>query len=86
MKITIQKLSAFLVLVLMYPLYSAAQFQYISPAPGSKFHDPTTNIILKSGGIIRESSLQKNLFSVKGSLSGNHTCEIKSAGVATIQK
>jgi hypothetical protein len=79
MKITIQKLFAFLVLVLTYPLYSAAQFQYISPAPSSKFHDPTTNIILKNGGTIRESSLRKNLFSVKGSVSGNHAFDIKIA-------
>ncbi|MBA3649326.1 MAG: aryl-sulfate sulfotransferase [Chitinophagales bacterium] len=51
-----------------------AQFKYISPLPGSALHYPETNIILKNGNMIDKSSISnKNLFTVSGSISGNHS-------------
>ena len=52
---------------------SSAQFQYISPLPGSKMHHVETNIILRNGNLIDEASLKnQNLFTVTGSSSGRH--------------
>src|SRR5262245_59929195 len=56
-----------------------AQFQYVSPVPGSKLHNPETNIILRPGSIIEAASVQAGLFQVEGSLSGNHECIVKLA-------
>lgn len=51
-----------------------AQFSYVSPMPGSKFHNPETNIILLNGQLIDESSIHgADLLTIVGSVSGNHT-------------
>lgn len=66
---------------LAFPFFSQAQFQYISPVPGSKYHDPNTTITLRNGNQLDEASLlTKNLFRVQGSLSGKHDYEVKLAG------
>lgn len=49
-----------------------AQFQYISPKPGSAMHHPQTNIILRNGGLIATSTLQPENFVVTGANSGRH--------------
>ncbi|HYV90572.1 MAG TPA: aryl-sulfate sulfotransferase [Chitinophagales bacterium] len=57
--------------------FSNAQFQYVSPDPGSKLLDPNTTIILRCESLPDESSVHtKNIFTVKGSISGKHECEI----------
>jgi hypothetical protein len=53
-----------------------AQFQYISPKPGSQYHNAETNIILKNGNPIDESSLLPSLVHVTGSISGMHEARI----------
>ena len=50
-----------------------AQFQYINPVPGSSFHNPETNIILKNGNYIDRNSVKdKGLVKIRGSKSGLH--------------
>lgn len=66
--------------ILAFPFFSQAQFQYLSPEPGSKYHNPNTTIILRNGNQLDEASLQtKHLFKVQGSLSGKHDFEVKLA-------
>ncbi|MBA3648830.1 MAG: aryl-sulfate sulfotransferase [Chitinophagales bacterium] len=55
---------------------SSAQFQYISPVPGSIYHNPSTNIILKNGNLIDSLSLTPGLFTVVGSVSGVHSIRV----------
>jgi len=47
-------------------------FEYISPIPNSGYCSPQTNIILRQGEFIDESTLNKNLINITGSESGNH--------------
>ena len=64
--------------LLACPFFSYAQFQYLSPEPGSKYHDPNTTITLRNGNQLDETSLlTKHLFRVQGSLSGKHDCKVK---------
>jgi hypothetical protein len=57
---------------------ASAQFQYISPLPASKYHNPGCNIILRPGGTIDAASMDNHsLFHVSGSLSGTHEISIK---------
>ncbi|MEO6168039.1 MAG: aryl-sulfate sulfotransferase [Chitinophagales bacterium] len=52
---------------------SYAQFNYVSPVPGSKYHNPATNIILSNGADIDRQSISDNtLLQITGSISGNH--------------
>src|SRR4030095_11538262 len=52
---------------------ASAQFQYVSPMPGSRMHYPQTNIILRNGDLINAASLaDPDFFFVSGSLSGTH--------------
>src|SRR6266446_10787730 len=69
--------SLVLFFILASTSFSSAQFQYISPEPGSKFHDPNTSIILRNGNLLDENSLlTKNIFTITGSVSGKHNCKI----------
>jgi hypothetical protein len=34
-----------------------AQFRYINPVPGSQYHNPETNIILRNGGFIDRTTI-----------------------------
>ncbi|MEO5675044.1 MAG: arylsulfotransferase family protein [Chitinophagales bacterium] len=75
-------IQSFLVILLLIGqiLFAAAQYQYISPQPDSKYHNPSTNIILRNGNLVDESSLTtKDIFNVVGSLSGEHPCKVKLA-------
>ncbi|MBA3647837.1 MAG: aryl-sulfate sulfotransferase [Chitinophagales bacterium] len=52
------------------------QFQFIAPQPGSLYHNPERTIVIRDGRPIVESSLHcKNLFTIRGSSSGNHEFE-----------
>ncbi|HYV92728.1 MAG TPA: aryl-sulfate sulfotransferase [Chitinophagales bacterium] len=63
--------------VLLFLATSAmAQFQYISPLPGSKIHHKETNIILKNGSFIKPASLRSDLVSITGTKSGGHHARI----------
>ncbi|MEO6169273.1 MAG: arylsulfotransferase family protein, partial [Chitinophagales bacterium] len=54
--------------------FALAQFNYISPMPGSLYHNPQTNIILKNGQLIDKASVtSSDLLEIVGSVSGNHT-------------
>ncbi len=54
-----------------------AQVQYFSPVPFSKFNNPKTNIILGIGReVLTSSADKKKLFTVTGSLSGNHNVKV----------
>src|SRR5215831_14734257 len=51
-----------------------SQFSYINPMPGSGFHYPETNIILKSSLLIDKQSVNdKHLVEITGSITGNHS-------------
>ena len=53
---------------------AVAQFSYVNPVPGSKYHNPQANIILKNGALLDRSSVaEKGLIEISGSLSGKHT-------------
>lgn len=65
-----------LLILLCFEKKSSAQYQYVSPVPGSTYHHPETNIILKNGGLIDRGSLSPSLLTVTGSLSGEHACRI----------
>lgn len=70
-----------LLLTLVTCQLSFAQFNYISPLPNSRYHNPTTNIILKNGHLIDLASVaDKNLLSIDGSVSGNHTWSARLSG------
>jgi len=50
---------------------------YLSPVPGAIYVMPQTNIIIRSSGIIDNSSLdQPGLITVNGTISGLHNCKI----------
>ena len=52
----------------------SAQFNYVSPLPGSKYHNPQTNIILKNGSFIDVASvIQGDLLEIVGSVTGTHS-------------
>ena len=60
-------------LLITFSLTAPAQFRYISPMPGSKYHNPRTTIILTNGDFLDESSVQdQNLVEIYGSKSGKH--------------
>ncbi len=68
-----------ILLIIVYCLSSNAvfaQFQYISPLPGSKMHHPQTNIILRNGNLIAASTLRPENFVVSGSASGRHDVDV----------
>lgn len=53
-----------------------AQFQYISPVPNSLYHNPETNIILKTGSEMQQKSLLPELVEISGTKSGLHSFRI----------
>jgi hypothetical protein len=54
-----------------------AQFQFLSPLPGSIDHNTNRNIIIREGSKLNASSLQKkNVFEIDGSLSGKHDFDV----------
>ncbi|MBK6484016.1 MAG: aryl-sulfate sulfotransferase [Chitinophagaceae bacterium] len=53
---------------------SQAQFSYVSPLPGSKYHHPETNLIFRAGALLDPSSVNSNqLLEITGSQSGVHS-------------
>ncbi|MCS6916305.1 MAG: aryl-sulfate sulfotransferase [Chitinophagales bacterium] len=67
-------ISAFLLIGYKLPL--SAQFIYISPIPGSKYHNRQATIILKTGDSMDVSSLTPDRVSIVGSKSGTHSCRV----------
>ncbi len=63
--------------ILFIPIRISAQqeisFQYVSPKPNSTMVSNETNIILRHGNKLQESSIIQNLINVVGSVSGTHT-------------
>lgn len=59
--------------LLFYFNNAHAQFQYVSPMPGSVMNNPEHNIIIREGSIIEPASLQDRVFTLHGSRSGDHT-------------
>jgi hypothetical protein len=54
--------------------FGGGKFQFLSPLPGSKYHNTDRNIIIREGSLLNAASLHKQgLFELKGSLSGNHS-------------
>ena len=52
-------------------------FEYLSPLPGSLYHLPETNIILRPGGNLDPGSVDKGKFRINGSKSGSHQGRLK---------
>ncbi|HYV93375.1 MAG TPA: arylsulfotransferase family protein [Chitinophagales bacterium] len=57
---------------LIFMQNASAQFQFISPMPGSTNLTIEHNIIIREGSLLDQSSLNKNLFVIRGSKSGVH--------------
>src|SRR6185295_8745087 len=66
----------FIAMTLCRSLIASAQFTYISPMPGSIYHNPETNIILKATDKVDATLLVPQAVSISGSLSGSHACNI----------
>jgi arylsulfotransferase ASST/flagellar hook capping protein FlgD len=47
-------------------------FEYLSPLPGSAYHLPETNIILRPGGNVDAASVDRGKLRVRGEKSGSH--------------
>lgn len=74
-------LSALLVLLIANQKVSAQSgnvflYQYISPVPNSSMNLPESNIIIREGEIIRQSSLDANKFLIVGTSSGTHSFDL----------
>lgn len=55
-----------------------AQFEYVSPKPGSKYHNPGCSIILREGRLLNPSSVaDKKFYSVTGSQTGKHVINVR---------
>ncbi|MCS6990760.1 MAG: aryl-sulfate sulfotransferase [Chitinophagales bacterium] len=63
-----------LALAICFPLQG--QFIYISPVPGSKYHNKEATIILKTGDSMDVTSLSPHLVHIVGSKSGVHDCRV----------
>ncbi|MFI5135901.1 MAG: Ig-like domain-containing protein, partial [Chitinophagales bacterium] len=63
-------------LFLLVSTTAFAQFQYVSPMPGSTLINPEHNIIIREGNLLDPSSLNKNLFTLHGSKSGDFSFRI----------
>jgi hypothetical protein len=64
---------ALFLLILPFCKTALAQFEYVSPLPGSLYHNVNRSILLREGEPIDPASLsEQNLFSIIGSKSGNH--------------
>jgi len=75
---TVNRLILLLIQLLFYNvLYSQTSYrenyQFISPIPGSFFHLPETNIIIRQGDSIDPSTIREDLIEVVGSISGLHS-------------
>lgn len=58
---------------LVLALPAAAQFAYVYPKPGTRYHQPFTNIILRNGAWLDEASvLAGDWITITGSKSGTH--------------
>jgi len=66
----------FCYVLLLAPASVFAQFKYIWPLPGSKFHNKETSIILKNGSFIDPSSIKNNLVTITGTRSGLHSARV----------
>lgn len=56
---------------------ATAQFQFLSPAPGSKYQNTDRNIIIRNGSLLKSAALQKKkIFEINGSRTGSHKFEI----------
>lgn len=59
---------------------ASAQFEFLSPKPGSRYHNPECIIIIREGSLMDETSLTgPGLFEVVGSKSKGHLTDIKLA-------
>src|SRR5262245_52002269 len=67
----------FILLYFLSAQISFGQFTYISPVPDSKMHHREAGIILRTGDFVDVSSLQPDLFSLSGSISGEHPVKVK---------
>jgi len=62
-----------LLLFLCISSLAFAKYQYVSPMPGSTMISPEHNIIIRHGEILDASSVNKDVFIIHGSKSGDHT-------------
>ena len=65
----------FILIVALFSItkVASAQFVYLNPSPGSKYHNPQTTLAIKNGELMDESSVRGNdWISINGSKSGEH--------------
>ena len=72
MQIKVIQTVLFLIVTNLFLKSASAQFQYISPVPGSVLHHPETNIILRNGNLVATSTIKPEYFTVSGAVSGHH--------------
>jgi|GEM_PF-292963 len=77
----LHKMKNFMLVILLTIItslgFSQAQWNYISPEPGSKYINPENNIALRHGEVIDQTSIKSNLFTVIGSKQGKIQGNIK---------
>lgn len=52
--------------------YATAQFEYVSPLPGSTMINPEHNIIIREGHEVKQDELSNDLFTIEGTVTGRH--------------
>ncbi|HKO21526.1 MAG TPA: aryl-sulfate sulfotransferase [Candidatus Eisenbacteria bacterium] len=57
--------------------HSLGSLAYVSPAPGSSRHNPTTNVIVRPGGALDAASFGASSIQLLGSISGSHPGTIR---------
>lgn len=68
----VKRICSFIIVILLLFQQAHAQFQFVSPEPGSQNLNIEHNIILREGNLLDPSSLNKNLFTIRGTKSGVH--------------
>lgn len=84
------KLISFIItiILILISLVNYAQFQYLSPKPGSIYNNPETSIILKNSKKLNNQLFDTHYFNIIGSISGNHdfTCKLTNDAQTIILK
>ncbi|HBS85895.1 MAG: hypothetical protein A2W91_08930 [Bacteroidetes bacterium GWF2_38_335] len=64
-------------IIFIQSIFSAyAQLEYISPVPGSKFHNPETTIILRKSGTLDTTTVSQDYFTIHSNFFGQHEFDL----------
>lgn len=70
-------ITIFFMIAIACPIFVLAQYQYLSPLPGSRDHNPECSIIIRDGMLLdARSASEKSNFEITGSISGEHNFNV----------